>query len=141
VSIFLQLFKHLHKTDEVIESLKPGDPMPDFSSNEFPKPNYGSVALFISLTCRDCIHLLEELFEQQLDNTWNLTMYVVGSQQEINEMLVYFDFRFKIVQINNDEMQFKYRVPATPFIYWLDAKGFILNSKNIHSISEFVDLM
>ncbi|MFC5471486.1 TlpA family protein disulfide reductase [Cohnella suwonensis] len=138
---FQQLFKSIQMKQSgkvAVEAIPPGQPFPlEFAGTT----NDVNLALFISLTCRECVYLLSDLPSFLSGFAGGVRMFVKGKEEEIRQLTDYYEFDFPVYPIREDEMTDLYKVPSTPYLYVADKSGIVSGSGNVHSVEELTELI
>lgn len=143
MGLFKQLFKDAQNENvKQFETLQPGELFP-YGENS--TVNIKSNAVFLSLTCQDCIELItaikEEFSKGRNVKPNNLSVYVIASNEEVKELDSYFNSMLSIQSISKEELVQKYKVPSTPFCYHINNDNRVLRSSEFDNIISFIKIL
>ncbi|GEM_PF-2111700 len=120
-----------------------------FESNEvFPLPEWVSIEAdsriivncFLSLSCPVCIELLPELPELFASYDMQFVLFIYGMEEEIAGLKEHFQFQFPVVRVADDELNEKYKVPVTPYVYILSTDRKVISRAGIDTRHELESL-
>jgi len=94
--------------------------------------------MFLSMYCSICMNLLPELVRISPRIAERFTLCISGTPEEINEIREHFDFKFPVVSLRTKDLEDKYRVLMTPFLYAISAEGMILGTGTSDVYEEFI---
>ncbi|WP_427181424.1 hypothetical protein [Paenibacillus sp. TC-CSREp1] len=139
MGLFKQLFKNAQQGNETsIEPFQTGEVFPSQDYNE------NNNAIFLSLTCQDCIEVITALQQVSTEKTEalpNLALYIVASEEEVKELDTYYNSRFIIHAISKNELVQKYRVPSTPYCYKRDNSNRVISSMEFDDLNSFMKIL
>ncbi|WP_088832136.1 hypothetical protein [Paenibacillus tyrfis] len=112
---------------------------PYIKGEEFPYEHTSSqyqLIIFLSLGCSACIDFLPEVNELTDDDLYSLTIFIAGTNEEINALKEQLVFNCKVISISEGEKIERYKVPTTPYLYLLDKNMLVINSGKADSASD-----
>lgn len=106
----------------------------------FPEPyRYGEdsskdkVYCCISLSCVYCVDLLPRLNDFAASYTGEFYLFCNCTNEEIQDLLQYFRFPFKIVPLTDEDMHERLEVRETPYAFHLSNRFEVLNESVVYN--------
>jgi hypothetical protein len=139
MGLFKQLFKDAqHGSENVIKAFQPGETFPHHNHRQ------RSNAVFLSLTCQDCIEVITAIqkagTEQRSKERMNLILYIVATDEEVRELDTYYNSSFIIYAITKKDLTEKYKVPSTPYCYHIDQNNQVMSTTEFDDVNSFIQL-
>lgn len=138
---FQQLFKSIQTKQSglvLTEPIPAGQPFPAVFEGGKCEIN---LALFLSLTCRECVYLLSDLPPFLTSYSGGIRMYMKGREEEVRQLIEYYEFEFPVSAIKEEKMTGVYRIPSTPYLYAVNGEGDVVGSGNVHNVEELKELI
>lgn len=87
----------------------------------------------ISLSCMYCVDLLPLLNNFANSYSGELFLLCNCTSEEIKDLIEYFKFQFKVIQVTDDDMYERLGVKETPYAFYLNNQFEVLNEVVVYN--------